>query len=160
MAGPGQHTGRPLLGVGDQIVGQGQAQTAIEHHPQGRSGLEPGQAHVEPRIVLDGGSAADQDGVVRGAQEMAAGPGDRSGDPATLATAGGDTAVQSRRQLQGDEWLALLDALEITGEMFGGGLGAQAAGSTVIEKNLDRITIVVALIFTFVTLGLALMMDE
>lgn len=45
-------------------------------------------------------------------------------------------------------------------DMFGGGLGAQAAGSTVIEKNLDRITIVVALIFTFVTLALSLMLDE
>ena len=44
-------------------------------------------------------------------------------------------------------------------DMFGGGLGASAAGSTVIEKNLDRITIVVALIFGFVTLALALMMD-
>jgi len=45
-------------------------------------------------------------------------------------------------------------------DMFGGGLGAQAAGSTVIEKNLDRITVVVALVFTFVTLALALVMDE
>ncbi len=45
-------------------------------------------------------------------------------------------------------------------DMFGGGLGAQAAGSTVIEKNLDRITVVVALVFTFVTLALALLMDE
>jgi preprotein translocase subunit SecG len=45
-------------------------------------------------------------------------------------------------------------------DMFGGGMGASAAGSTVIEKNLDRITVVVALIFTFVTLALALMMDE
>lgn len=45
-------------------------------------------------------------------------------------------------------------------DMFGGGMGSSAAGSTVIEKNLDRITIVVALIFTFVTLALALLMDE
>ena len=44
--------------------------------------------------------------------------------------------------------------------MFGGGLGSQAAGSTVIERNLDRITIILALVFTFVTLALALMMDE
>ena len=44
-------------------------------------------------------------------------------------------------------------------DMFGGGLGVSAAGSTVIEKNLDRITIVAALIFGFVTLALALMMD-
>jgi preprotein translocase subunit SecG len=45
-------------------------------------------------------------------------------------------------------------------DMFGGGLGSQAAGSTVIERNLDRITIVLALSFCFVTLALALMMDE
>ena len=45
-------------------------------------------------------------------------------------------------------------------DMFGGGMGASAAGSTVIEKNLDRITIVVALIFTFTTLALALLLDE
>ncbi len=45
-------------------------------------------------------------------------------------------------------------------DMFGGGMGASAAGSTVIEKNLDRITIIVALVFSFVTLALALMMDE
>ncbi len=45
-------------------------------------------------------------------------------------------------------------------DMFGGGMGASAAGSTVIEKNLDRITIVLALIFAFTTLALALMMDE
>ena len=44
--------------------------------------------------------------------------------------------------------------------MFGGGLGSQAAGSTVIERNLDRITIILALVFAFVTLALALMMDE
>ncbi len=44
-------------------------------------------------------------------------------------------------------------------DMFGGGLGASAAGSTVMERNLDRITIVAALIFGFATLSLALMMD-
>ena len=31
-------------------------------------------------------------------------------------------------------------------DMFGGGLGASAAGSTVMEKNLDRITVVLALL--------------
>ena len=45
-------------------------------------------------------------------------------------------------------------------DMFGGGLGSQAAGSTVIERNLDRITIILALVFSFTTLALALMMDE
>jgi preprotein translocase subunit SecG len=40
-------------------------------------------------------------------------------------------------------------------DMFGGGLGAAAAGSTSIERNLDRLTVVMALIFSFLTLILA-----
>jgi len=43
--------------------------------------------------------------------------------------------------------------------MFGGGLGSTAAGSTVVEKNLDRLTVIFALIFAFTTLALALMLD-
>jgi preprotein translocase subunit SecG len=41
-------------------------------------------------------------------------------------------------------------------DMFGGGIGSAAAGSTVVEKNLDRITVVTALIFAFTTLTLAI----
>jgi preprotein translocase subunit SecG len=41
-------------------------------------------------------------------------------------------------------------------DMFGGSVGAAAQGSTVVERNLDRITIAVALIFTFATLTLDL----
>ena len=44
-------------------------------------------------------------------------------------------------------------------DMFGGGLGASAAGSTVMEKNLDRITVVIALLFVFNTLIMALVLD-
>lgn len=44
-------------------------------------------------------------------------------------------------------------------DMFGGGLGASAAGSTVMEKNLDRITVVIALLFAFNTLLMALVVD-
>ena len=44
-------------------------------------------------------------------------------------------------------------------DMFGGGLGATAAGSTVVEKNLDRITLIAALVFGFTTVGLGLMID-
>ncbi|MEI7592706.1 MAG: preprotein translocase subunit SecG [Actinomycetes bacterium] len=43
-------------------------------------------------------------------------------------------------------------------DMFGGGMGASAAGSTVVEKNLDRITLVAALIFGFTSVSLALLM--
>lgn len=42
-------------------------------------------------------------------------------------------------------------------DMFGGGIGAQTAGSTVVEQNLDRITVVTALVFSFTTVSLGLM---
>lgn len=34
-------------------------------------------------------------------------------------------------------------------DMFGGGMGSSAAGSTVMERNLDRITVMVAVMFSF-----------
>ncbi|MEL6985109.1 MAG: preprotein translocase subunit SecG [Actinomycetota bacterium] len=40
-------------------------------------------------------------------------------------------------------------------DMFGGGLGASASGSTQMERNLDRLTIVFGLIFTLLTVVLA-----
>jgi preprotein translocase subunit SecG len=40
-------------------------------------------------------------------------------------------------------------------EMFGGGMQTQAMGSTVMERNLDRITIVIAIVFTGTTILLA-----
>ena len=36
-------------------------------------------------------------------------------------------------------------------DMFGGGMGTAAAGSTVVERNLDRITVGACLIFAFTT---------
>ena len=45
-------------------------------------------------------------------------------------------------------------------DMFGGGLGASASGSTVMEKNLDRITVIVALMFAFNTVILSLLIDK
>lgn len=41
-------------------------------------------------------------------------------------------------------------------DMFGGQMGGSMAGSTVVERNLDRITIVTAIVFTFCTILLAL----
>lgn len=42
-------------------------------------------------------------------------------------------------------------------DMFGGGsLGGAMAGSTVVERNLDRITIITALLFFFTTILLGL----
>ena len=43
-------------------------------------------------------------------------------------------------------------------DMFGGGLGASAAGSTVAERNLDRVTVLTALIFGFTTTALSLLL--
>jgi preprotein translocase subunit SecG len=42
-------------------------------------------------------------------------------------------------------------------DMFGGGsMGGSMAGSTVVERNLDRITVITALVFTFTTILLGL----
>jgi preprotein translocase subunit SecG len=42
-------------------------------------------------------------------------------------------------------------------DMFGGGsLGGSMAGSTVVERNLDRITVITAVVFTFSTILLGL----
>jgi len=42
-------------------------------------------------------------------------------------------------------------------DMFGGGqLGGAMAGSTVVERNLDRITVITALVFTFTSIIMAL----
>ncbi|MEX2256378.1 MAG: preprotein translocase subunit SecG [Acidimicrobiia bacterium] len=42
-------------------------------------------------------------------------------------------------------------------DMFGGGqLGGSSAGSTVVERNLDRLTIVTGVLFGFSTVILAL----
>ena len=40
-------------------------------------------------------------------------------------------------------------------EMFGGGMQTQAMGSTVMEKNLDRITVITAIVFAGTTILLA-----
>jgi preprotein translocase subunit SecG len=44
-------------------------------------------------------------------------------------------------------------------EMFGGGMQSQAMGSTVMEKNLDRITVIVAVTFTGTTILLAFLLN-
>ena len=41
-------------------------------------------------------------------------------------------------------------------DMFGGPGGGSLAGSTVVERNLDRITVATAVIFSFTTVLLAL----
>jgi len=41
-------------------------------------------------------------------------------------------------------------------DMFGGSGGGSMAGSTVVERNLDRITVATAIIFAFTTILLGL----
>jgi preprotein translocase subunit SecG len=41
-------------------------------------------------------------------------------------------------------------------DMFGGASGGSMAGSTVVERNLDRITVATAIVFGFTTVLLAL----
>lgn len=41
-------------------------------------------------------------------------------------------------------------------DMFGGGAGAAAAGSTVVERNLDRVTVIAALVFGFTSIAYGL----
>jgi preprotein translocase subunit SecG len=41
-------------------------------------------------------------------------------------------------------------------DMFGGAVGNVAAGSTVVDRNLDRITVATAVIFAFTTVILAI----
>ncbi len=43
-------------------------------------------------------------------------------------------------------------------DMFGGGMGASAAGSTVMEKNLNRLTVVVAVVWSFTTVALGMLL--
>ncbi|HYP23829.1 MAG TPA: preprotein translocase subunit SecG [Actinomycetota bacterium] len=45
-------------------------------------------------------------------------------------------------------------------EMFGGGMQTQAMGSTVMEKNLDRITIITAIVFGGTTILLAMRLSD
>jgi preprotein translocase subunit SecG len=44
-------------------------------------------------------------------------------------------------------------------DMCGGAGGGAMAGSTVVEKNLDRLTVVVALVFTFTSILLSMRLD-
>ena len=45
-------------------------------------------------------------------------------------------------------------------EMFGGGMQSQAMGSTVMERNLDRITVIVAVTFTGTTILLGFLLSS
>ncbi|MGE3620933.1 MAG: preprotein translocase subunit SecG [Acidimicrobiia bacterium] len=44
-------------------------------------------------------------------------------------------------------------------DMFGGSVGATALGSAAAERNLDKITVVVALAFVLNTVALAFLLD-
>ncbi len=44
-------------------------------------------------------------------------------------------------------------------DMFGGSLGASASGSTMVERNLDRMTVLCGLVFLFTTISLSMLID-
>ncbi len=45
-------------------------------------------------------------------------------------------------------------------DMFGGGqLGGSMAGSTVVERNLDRLTVITGIVFAFTSILLALRLN-
>jgi preprotein translocase subunit SecG len=44
-------------------------------------------------------------------------------------------------------------------DMFGGGMGGSSAGSTVVERNLDRITVATVIVFGFTTIILSVRLD-
>jgi preprotein translocase subunit SecG len=44
-------------------------------------------------------------------------------------------------------------------DMFGGAGGGSMAGSTIVEKNLDRLTVVVSLVFAFTSILLSMRLD-
>lgn len=41
-------------------------------------------------------------------------------------------------------------------DMFGGAVGGSSAGSTVVEKNLDRLTVMASVVFGFTTILLSI----
>lgn len=41
-------------------------------------------------------------------------------------------------------------------DMFGGAAGGSMAGSTVVERNLDRLTVIASVIFAFTTILMSL----
>jgi preprotein translocase subunit SecG len=43
-------------------------------------------------------------------------------------------------------------------DMFGGGMGTSLGGSTVVERNLDRLTVAAAILFGVTSIFLALML--
>jgi preprotein translocase subunit SecG len=43
--------------------------------------------------------------------------------------------------------------------MFGGGMNTQLGGSTVVERNLDRLTVAAATVFGITSVLLALMLE-
>ena len=45
-------------------------------------------------------------------------------------------------------------------DMFGGGMGSAAAGSTVVERNLDRITVGAVVLFSFTTILLTIRLQN
>ena len=72
-----------------------------DHHPHRAAVVHPEVADVQARVVAPHRAGADQHRVGLGAHQVHLGAGARPGDPAALAGAGGDPAVERGGELQG-----------------------------------------------------------
>ena len=87
--------------VSRQVAVARQRQRPAHHHPHRvRAAAMPEVAHVEPRVVAAHRAGADQHRVGLRAHQVHLGPRPRAGDPAALAGAGGDPAVERGGELQ------------------------------------------------------------
>ena len=93
--------GRDLARLGNQASGEGDPQLPVEHDPHRRTLAETGEAAGQLRIVGQHGAGADQDRVMRRAQQMGVLAGRRAGDPAAFAGSGGDAAVEAQWPVSG-----------------------------------------------------------
>ena len=84
-------------------------------NPDRRAISEPRQPACQVGVVRDGGSGADQDGIMAGAHAVSDRARDGSGDPLAGAGAGGDAAVERARELECDQRAAVTDAANETG---------------------------------------------
>jgi len=79
------HPGRGVPRLGKEARGKRNAQLPVERDPHRRTAAEPRQAAGQLRVVGNDGAGADQDRVVRRAQQMGALARRKPGDPAAFA---------------------------------------------------------------------------
>jgi len=109
------HPGRHPTRLGDQPRARRDTQMAIDDDPHRRAVRQPGQPAGQLRVIGQHGRGADQDRVMRGAQEMGALARQRTGDPAAFAGGGGDASVERGGELQRHQRPAEPHALQKAG---------------------------------------------